>query len=68
MARWEHQPWVCSAEAFNGYIEADFEDMKVMVFKGYDEYLRCQYGDWTQLPPEEKRVGSHYNQLFLLDK
>lgn len=68
MSRWEHQPWVCSSEAFDGYIEAEFEGLSVMVFKGYDEYLRCQYGDWTKLPPKEKQIGSHFNQVFYLDK
>lgn len=56
LAWWAKRSFVCSSSAFDNYIDVPFEDIQVMVFAGYDEYLRCQYGDWTQLPPEEQRV------------
>ena len=34
-----------------------FEDIEVLVMNGYDNVLRECYGDYMQLPPEEKRVG-----------
>lgn len=40
----------------NGYIDLPFEDMYVMVAKNYDVYLRGTYGDYMQLPPEDKRI------------
>lgn len=58
-AIWWHDPWVCSSSAFDEYIEVDFEDKRFMIIKGYDEYLRCQYGDYMQLPPKEKRIPKH---------
>ena len=36
-----------------------FEDMLVPVPKGYDNYLRGIYGDYMQLPPQEKRITHH---------
>lgn len=55
----KHHPWVCSANAFNEYIDTPFENKRFRIIKGYDEYLRCQYGDYMQLPPEEKRIPKH---------
>lgn len=46
-------------EWFDSYIEMPFEDIKVRVPKNYDEYLKAHYGNWEQLPPEEKRVSVH---------
>ena len=68
MSRWQHEPWVCSSEAFDDYIEAEFEGIKVPAFKGYDEYLRCQYGNWTELPPVEKRVAAHGFKVYWKEK
>lgn len=34
----------------------DFEGRRFPAFKQYDEYLKYQYGNYMQLPPEEKRI------------
>ena len=39
--------------------EADFEGIKVRIPNGFDEYLTQIYGDYMQLPPEEKRHSNH---------
>lgn len=54
-----HHPWVCSSNAFDEYIDTPFDGETFRIIKGYDEYLRCQYGDYMQLPPEEKRIPKH---------
>lgn len=36
-----------------------FEDTKLPVPVGYDAYLRIAFGDYMELPPEEKRVAQH---------
>lgn len=41
------------------YIDADFENLKVRIFKHYDYFLRVQFGDYMTLPPEEKRKPTH---------
>ena len=38
-------------------IDVDFEYMTIKIPKNYDEYLKILYGDWHQLPPEDKRVS-----------
>lgn len=40
-----------------------FEDMEVPVPGGYDMLLRCDYGDYMQLPPESERVGHHFYSI-----
>ena len=44
---------------FEGYIEVPFESTKIRVPKGYDAYLKEDFGDYMQLPPEGKRHGGH---------
>jgi lipopolysaccharide cholinephosphotransferase len=41
-----------------------FEDRTFSVFAGYEEYLRGVYGDYMQLPPEDKRVGHHFDKAY----
>lgn len=36
--------------------EVEFEGHKFLAPHNYDEHLRIRYGDYMQLPPEEKRV------------
>ena len=44
-------------EVFDEMREYRFETMTVKGFKDYDTYLKCIYGDYMTLPPEEKRVN-----------
>lgn len=44
---------------FNEYIYSDFEDTQFMITKDYDVVLRSIFGDYMQLPPEDKRGGFH---------
>ena len=40
-------------------VEVIFEDTRLMAIKDSDGYLTRLYGDYMQLPPEEKRVPAH---------
>lgn len=42
----------------------DFEDKKFAAPKGYHEILTGNYGDYMQLPPIEKQVTHHVNNVF----
>lgn len=37
------------------FIDVEFENMKIMIFKNYDEILKNTFGDYMQLPPENQR-------------
>lgn len=44
---------------YDGLIEVEFEGRKYFAMKNYDEYLKIPFGDYMELPPEEKRVAHH---------
>lgn len=37
------------------YTDVEFENIKIMIFKNYDEILRTTFGNYMQLPPENQR-------------
>ena len=49
---------------FEEYIELDFEEKKYSCIKNYDLYLTALYGDYMQLPPEEKRKTHHKFKVY----
>lgn len=44
-------------------VEYQFEDLVVWGPQDYDAYLTTVYGNWRELPPEEKRV-THHDYLY----
>ena len=50
-------PLIFKKSDFGKGKKSDFEDMKVNVPENYDEILTTLYGDYMQLPPEEKRYN-----------
>ena len=48
---------------FDETVRMKFEDMEVPVPVGYDAFLRSDYGDYMQLPPESERVGHHFYSI-----
>lgn len=55
------------SELFDDYIDVYFDGIKVRIIKGYDKFMRMYYGDYMQLPPEEKRVPSHNYKAYYID-
>ena len=49
---------------FDGFEYAEFEGKKYKIPKGYDQYLKQQYGDYMKLPPKEKRVFHHDSEAY----
>ena len=52
-------------EDFAESIEVPFENTTIRVPKGYDRYLRMDFGDYMQLPPENQRSSSHQRNCVL---
>lgn len=53
-----------SKKAFEEHVKVQFEDDFFNAPIGYHEYLTVLYGDYMQLPPVEKRVNHHINEIF----
>lgn len=51
--------WILPAKIYDEYSEIGFEGKMYMAVKDVEKYLSAMYGDYMQLPPEEKRVSHH---------
>lgn len=51
-------------EWFKGYKLVDFEGTQLMVSKDYDQILTSIFGNYMQLPPEDKRGGFHSSTFY----
>ena len=49
---------------YEGFVLVEFEGRQFKAPKGYDDVLRNLFGDYMQLPPEEKRVAHHVQKVF----
>lgn len=49
---------------FDKYCYMDFENLKVKVPIGYDEFLKCHYGDYMKLPPINEQVPHHEYKVY----
>lgn len=49
---------------FNHIMMTKFEHYKFCIIKDYDSVLRTQYGNYMQLPPEEKRIPKQTDMVF----
>lgn len=45
--------------AFSDYLLMPFEDGNFYVMQGYDGALRAKYGNYMEMPPENKRIPRH---------
>ena len=52
------------SDFFNEISEHTFEGHSLMIPARYDEYLKKQYGDYMQLPPESERTPHHGYSIF----
>lgn len=55
-------------EVFRGSVQVPFEGALFPAPIGYDTYLSRLYGDYMQLPPEEKRVSQHNLHAYLISE
>lgn len=56
-----------SSSVFKEKIRLEFEGKYFYVPQGYDSWLKNIYGDYMQLPPEDKRVTHHDFKAYRID-
>lgn len=61
-------PIMFRKEDFSSTIFLPFENVQLCAMNGYDRVLRQLYGDYMQLPPEDKRTPKQYWIKFLRKK
>jgi lipopolysaccharide cholinephosphotransferase len=59
---------IVPADWYGEGVTLSFEGLEVSAPKEYKKWLQQVYGDYMQLPPEEKRVTHHYTEVIDLDK
>lgn len=52
---------------FESYTNLEFENLNVKVITEYDNWLKTIYGDYMQLPPEEKRISRHSFTAYMVE-
>lgn len=55
-------------EVFRGSVPVTFEGETFPAPIGYDTYLKNLYGDYMQLPPEDKRVSLHNMEAYMISE
>lgn len=50
---------IMKTSVFTSYIKMKFENEEFWCIKQYDAYLKKHYGNYMELPPEEKRQSHH---------
>jgi len=56
---YEYEKYVFNRSDFDVTDVAEFEGFHFPIPHGYDRVLRCEYGDYMQLPPKEERGQQH---------
>ena len=57
----------CPRSLFDSRVEVEFEGNNYWAPAGYDLFLKELYGDYMQLPPIEKRVASHEQEIYWIN-
>ena len=55
---------IMPASVYSEYTEMEFEGKRFYAIARYDEYLTRLYGDYMQLPPENKRQPHHFFKAY----
>ena len=63
------EPWYyLESEDFMGTDHASFEGRELPIPSGWDSALTTWWGDWRQLPPEDKRYTKHSFTVYHLEQ
>lgn len=55
---------IMPTKTFLEYVSLPFEGRMMSCIKDYDTYLTLHYGDYMQLPPQNKQIGGHQHDYY----
>ena len=55
---------ICYRKNYKDYMDVDFDGIKAMIIKNYDEVLKAYYGDYMTPPPKDKQVFHGYDAYW----
>ena len=58
------QKEIMEADIFKEYVDVEFEGKTFKMFKNYHSCLSNIYGNYMELPPEEKRISRHSFEAY----
>lgn len=61
---WSEKNEYFPVDIINNFISVPFEDTKFYALKEFDNYLSSLYGNYMELPPEEKRKGHTVHKYY----
>ena len=59
---------IMQKEIFTNYIDVEFEGRMFSSLRDYNTYLSKIYGDYKELPPEDKRVTHHTFKAYFKEE
>ncbi len=65
---WQGKLEYAPREQYGKGIQAEFEELKVIIPEKYDDYLTQKYGDWRSDIPDEEKHGHHYCEVCDLSR
>jgi lipopolysaccharide cholinephosphotransferase len=60
---WESKE-VYKKSDINNVLIREFEGEQMPIPVGYDEILKCKYGNYMKLPPEKERIAHHFYEAY----
>lgn len=61
---WEVEKCPYKKEYFGDRIPIKFEGVEILIPAAYDDILKLYYGNYMELPPEEKRIAQHFYKAY----
>lgn len=64
ISQYTYKEWM-DLSIFQKYQTSEFEGKEYMIISAYDACLKNLYGNYMQLPPEDKRVPLHFSKTYM---
>lgn len=67
-SQYSYEKELVSEKELATVVSVPFENLTVTILSAYDAILSRMYGDYLQLPPENKQIEKHIEKVTILDR